>query len=78
MIGQGLKVLKQNRFSLDKRKKFFAMRLGRRWNGLTKEAMDMIWIFKVSTGGALSNLLVGNVSLSMEGGGVEVLEINYL
>lgn len=78
MIGQGLKVLKQNRFSLDKRKKFFAMRLGRRWNGLPKEAMDMIWIFKVSTGGALSNLLVGKVSLSMEGGGVEVLEINYL
>lgn len=54
------------------------MRLGRRWNGLTKEAMDMIWIFKVSVGGALSNLLVGKVSLSMEGGGVEVLEINYL
>ncbi|KFR07778.1 hypothetical protein Y956_12161, partial [Nipponia nippon] len=51
--------LKEGRFSLDIRKKFFTMRLVRHWNGLPREAVDApsLEVFKTRLDGALSNLV---------------------
>ncbi|KFQ87280.1 hypothetical protein N337_07097, partial [Phoenicopterus ruber ruber] len=51
--------LKQGRFSLDIRKKFFLMRVVRHWNRLPREAVDApsLEVFKARLDGALSNLV---------------------
>ncbi|KFZ54896.1 hypothetical protein N338_02188, partial [Podiceps cristatus] len=54
----GLK-LKEGRFKLDIRKKFFTMRVVKHWNRLPREAVDApsLDTFKVKLDGALSNLI---------------------
>ncbi|KAJ7418000.1 hypothetical protein BTVI_30781 [Pitangus sulphuratus] len=49
--------LKEGRFGLDIRKKFFTVRLVRYWNGLPREVVDApsLELFKVRLNGALSN-----------------------
>ena len=56
--GNGFK-LKEGRFRLDKRKKFFMMRVVKHWNRLPREVVDAPFLetFKVRLGGALSNLM---------------------
>ncbi|KFQ90723.1 hypothetical protein Y956_15858, partial [Nipponia nippon] len=51
--------LKEGRFRLDIRKKFFTMRVVRRWNSLLREAVDApsLEVFKARLDGALSNLV---------------------
>ncbi|KFM08977.1 hypothetical protein AS27_14774, partial [Aptenodytes forsteri] len=51
--------LKEGRFILDIRKKFFTMRVVRHWNRLPREAVGApsLEVFKVRLDGALSNLL---------------------
>ncbi|KFQ92842.1 hypothetical protein Y956_13499, partial [Nipponia nippon] len=51
--------LKQGRFRLDTRKKFFTMKLVRHWNRLPREAVDApsLEVFKARLDGALSNLV---------------------
>ncbi|KFR13906.1 hypothetical protein N306_05861, partial [Opisthocomus hoazin] len=51
--------LKEGRFRLDLRKKFFTMRVVRHWNGLPREAVDALSleVFKARLDGALSNLV---------------------
>ncbi|KFZ68871.1 hypothetical protein N338_04344, partial [Podiceps cristatus] len=51
--------LKQGRFSLDIRRKFFAMRVVRHWNRLPREAVEApsLETFKTRLDGALSNLV---------------------
>ncbi|KFP45970.1 hypothetical protein N323_04753, partial [Cathartes aura] len=51
--------LKEGRFRLDIRKKFFTMRVVRHWNRLPREAMDApsLEVFKARVDGALSNLI---------------------
>ncbi|KFM11465.1 hypothetical protein AS27_04022, partial [Aptenodytes forsteri] len=51
--------LKEGRFRLDIRKKFFTMRMVRHWNRLPREAVDApsLEVFKVRLDGALSNLV---------------------
>ncbi|KFW89311.1 hypothetical protein N336_12395, partial [Phalacrocorax carbo] len=51
--------LKEGRFRLDIRKKFFAMRVVRHWNRLTREAVDAPSpaVFKARLDGALSDLV---------------------
>ena len=51
--GNGFK-LKEGRFRLDVRNKFFMVVVVRHWNGLPKEAVD---VFKAKLDGALSNLV---------------------
>ncbi|KFW71408.1 hypothetical protein AS28_07329, partial [Pygoscelis adeliae] len=50
--------LKEGRFRLDIRKKFFTMRAVRHWNRLPREAVDApsLEVFKARLNGALSNL----------------------
>ncbi|KFO60076.1 hypothetical protein N302_10804, partial [Corvus brachyrhynchos] len=50
--------LKDGRFRLDIRKKFFTVRVVRHWNRLPREAVDApsIEMFKARLDGALSNL----------------------
>jgi len=57
--------LKEGRSRLDIRKKFFAMRVVRHWNGLPREAVDALSleVFKVRLDGALSNLVKLKMSL---------------
>jgi len=56
--GNGSK-LKKGRFRLDRRKKFFAMRVVKHWPRLPREAVDAssLAVFKVRLDGALSNLV---------------------
>ncbi|KFW66274.1 hypothetical protein AS28_09465, partial [Pygoscelis adeliae] len=51
--------LKEGRFRLDIRKKFFAMRVVRHWHRLPREAVDApsLEVFKTRLDGALSNLV---------------------
>ncbi|KFZ66638.1 hypothetical protein N338_02573, partial [Podiceps cristatus] len=54
----GLK-LKEGRFRLDIRKKFFTMRVVRHWNRFPREAVDApsLGLFKARLDRALSNLV---------------------
>jgi len=56
--GNGFK-LKEGKFSLDVRKKFFPMRAVRHWNRLPREAVDApsLAVFKARLDGALINLV---------------------
>ncbi|KFW96559.1 hypothetical protein N336_06588, partial [Phalacrocorax carbo] len=56
--GDGFK-LKEGRFRLDRRKKFFTMRVVKHWNRLPREMVDApsLETFKVRLDGALSNLM---------------------
>ncbi|KFQ94425.1 hypothetical protein Y956_02518, partial [Nipponia nippon] len=51
--------LKEGRFRLDIRKKFFTVRVVRHWNRLPREVVDApsLEAFKASLDGALSNLI---------------------
>ncbi|KFP48420.1 hypothetical protein N323_12627, partial [Cathartes aura] len=51
--------LKEGRFRLDVRKKFFTARVGRHWNRLPREVVDApsLEVFKARLDGALSNLV---------------------
>jgi len=56
--GYGSK-LKEGRFRLDIKKKFFTMRVVRHWHRLPREAVDApsLAVFKARLAGALSNLV---------------------
>jgi len=56
--GNGCK-LKEARFRLDIRKKFFPMRVMKYWNRLPREAVDAssLEVFKARLDGALRNLV---------------------
>ncbi|KFR04964.1 hypothetical protein Y956_16489, partial [Nipponia nippon] len=49
--------LRESRFRLDVRKKFFTMRVALEWNRLPREAVDApsLEVFKARLDGALSN-----------------------
>ncbi|KFR17797.1 hypothetical protein N306_11508, partial [Opisthocomus hoazin] len=51
--------LKEGRFRLDIRKKFFTMRVVKHWNRLPREVVDApsLEVFKARLDGALSNLV---------------------
>ncbi|KFP48345.1 hypothetical protein N323_12075, partial [Cathartes aura] len=51
--------LKEGRFRLDVRKKFFTVRVVRHWNRLPREAVDApsLAVFKARLNGALSKLV---------------------
>ena len=52
-------MLKEGRFRLDVRGKFFTRRVVRCWNGLPREAVDApsLEVFKARLDGALGNLV---------------------
>ncbi|KFQ06325.1 hypothetical protein N330_10093, partial [Leptosomus discolor] len=51
--------LKEGKFRVDVRKKFFTVRVVRHWNRLPREAVDApsLRVFKARLDGALSNLV---------------------
>ncbi|KFP57470.1 hypothetical protein N323_06390, partial [Cathartes aura] len=51
--------LKEGRFRLDVKKRFFTVRVVRHWNRLPREAVDApsLEVFKARLNGALSNLV---------------------
>ncbi|KFW09688.1 hypothetical protein N327_05915, partial [Fulmarus glacialis] len=51
--------MKESRFRLDIRKKFFTVRVVRHWNRLPREVVDApsLEVFKARLDGALSNLI---------------------
>jgi len=61
--------LKEGRFRLDIRKKFFSMRVVKHWNRLPREAVDVpsLAVFKARLDGALSTLVWWKMSLLMAG-----------
>jgi len=67
--GEGSK-LKEGRFRLDIRKKFFPMRVVKHWHRLPREAVAAPSLagFKARLDGALSNLVWWKMSLLMAGG----------
>jgi len=67
--GNGPK-LKEGRFRLDIRKKFFTMRVVKHWNRFPREAVaaPSLAVFKARLDGALSNLVWWKMSLLMTGG----------
>ncbi|KAK4824381.1 hypothetical protein QYF61_014041, partial [Mycteria americana] len=62
--------LKEGRFRLDLGKKFFRMRVLRRWNRLPREVVDApsLEVFKIRLDGALSNLSSGRCPCPWQGG----------
>ena len=62
--------LKEGRFRIDMRKKFFTMRVVRPWPRLPREAVaaPSLAVFKARLDGAMSNLGWWKVSLPMAGG----------
>jgi len=72
--GNGFK-LKEGRFRLDIRKKFFTMRVVKHWHRLPREAVaaTSLAVFKARLDGALSNLVWWKMSLLMAGGWNQVI-----
>jgi len=66
--GNGFK-LREDRFKLDRRKKFFTMRVVKHWNRLTRKVADApsLETFKVRLDRALSNLVQLKMSLLIAG-----------
>jgi len=69
MRGNSFK-LKEGRFRLNIRKKFFTLRVMRSWHRLPREAVaaPCLAVFKARLDGALSNLVCWKVPLPMAGG----------
>jgi len=67
--GNGFK-LKEGRFRLDTRKKFFTMRVVRHWHRLPREAVDVpsLAVFEPRLDRALSSLVWWMVFVPMAGG----------
>jgi len=67
--GNGFK-LKESRFRLDIRKKFFTVRVVRHWPRLPREAVadPSLAVFRTRLDGAVSNQVWWKVSLPMAGG----------
>jgi len=62
--------LKEGRFRLNIKRKFFTVRVVKHWNRLPREAVDVpsLEVFKARLDGALSNLVEWKMSLIMAGG----------